>query len=249
MARVEFDFDQGDNAAWLAEPELSENRSRKLGDDSLNVENFLVGLRGWIGDAPYCVAATDMAKLAGSDGSAWSMSPRPEFADRYILSTFGVDRTGGVVEPSAVGLELLFRDNDRKLNRNQQIHINTVFPSARFIVVQSNKTSGEVNIHAKAEVSSPFEFIPDTDVESEPTLFKLGGSAGIGVGLNHERKVLLVSEVHSAIVEAMGEADTRAMWIFHKSHGPLIGKTHQTVVGLTLWELTAIDSIMKRVCF
>jgi hypothetical protein len=235
---MEFSFSEGDLVEWLAEPELRADRRMDLGD-VLEIQNLAIKCRGWIGDAPFSLDAERTAEKLNASTDAWQRVARPEFADRFVFTTFGVQALGGMIDPTGLGLELLFRDDERKLNQGQRIHIHTVFPAARFQVVGSRQTDASAETMgefvAAAEVSPPGQLIPaairQLDVGISGTI---KGSASQRLVLTDKRQLMWSSTTFAAMVEAIGEGDTRALWVFHSPQGPLIGKTFETVTGLTV---------------
>src|ERR1700752_587892 len=116
---MEFALTEGDLIEWLAEPELRGTRDMDLGD-VLVIQNLAAGCRGWIGDAPISLDAEETAQKLKASSHDWARAARPEYAERFVLTTFGVQSTGGLVSPAGVGLELIFRDDERELNQGQR---------------------------------------------------------------------------------------------------------------------------------
>lgn len=63
---------------------------------------------------------------------------------------------------------------------------------------------------------------------------ELKGSASIETALDDKHRITWSTTTQSPVVEAFGEGATRASWLFHHYHGPLTGKTFETVTGLTM---------------
>jgi hypothetical protein len=227
---------EGDLIEWLVEPELRADRKMDLGD-VLNIENVASKCRGWIGDAPISLDPEATARKLNASNDEWQRVQRPEFSDRFILTTFGVHTSGGFIDPTGIGLELLFRDDSRKLNQGQRIHIHTVFPAARFQVVgtRQGEFAGEFAGDFRAELRAPGQLVPiESVLESLGTPAKLDGSASQKISLVDKRRLTWSSTTYAHIVEAFGEGDTRALWVFYRPDGPLTGKTFETVTGITL---------------
>ncbi|MBY5400951.1 hypothetical protein [Rhizobium leguminosarum] len=228
---------EGDLVEWLAEPELRDDRRMDLGD-KLEIENLVIKCRGWIGEAPFSLDVERTAQKLNASPDAWQKATRPEFSDRFVFTTFGVQSLGGVLHPSGVGLELVFRDDVKGINPGQRIHLHTVFPSARFLVTTSDE--GSLGTLVKAEAKFAAEIVPPGYLTPLLGALKgvglgseLKGSASIETALNNKHTMTWSTTAHSPIVEAFGEGDTRAFWLFHHNHGPLAGKTFETVTGLT----------------
>jgi hypothetical protein len=236
---MDFALTEGDLVEWLVEPELRSDRNIHLGD-VLEIENIAAKCRGWIGDAPFSLDAERTARTLKASDEDWLRAARPEYSDRFVFTTFGVQSFGGLVDPAAIGLELVFRDNERKLNQSQRIHIHTLFPAARFQVAASSRGefgaefSGQ--LFAAAELSPPGQLIPASLDQATASLnaAEIKGSASQRIVLTNKRQLTWSTTTHAAIVEAIGEGDTRALWVFHRPHGPLTGKTFETVTGITI---------------
>jgi hypothetical protein len=236
MADRELTLDKGDLMEWLAEPELRPDRRMTLGD-KLEINNILVNCRGWIGEAPFALDPEKAAKTLNDADDTWEKAARPEFANRFVFTTFGVNSLGGIVSPQGLGLELVFREDSPELNRGQRIQINSVFPSALFQVYSESSTQGESKFNGvfEAELEPPGNLIKAaksaTGIED---FVKVGGSLALEASYSHNRKINWSTKSYSSVVEAIGVGDVRASWVFHKSHGPLTGKIFETVTGLTL---------------
>lgn len=241
---MELDFTQGDLVEWLAEPELRPDRRMDLGD-VLEVEKLLIKCRGWIGDSPVALRPDNVSSTLNIVDQTWQRQERPEFCERFVLTTFGIHSVEGLLDPEALGLELLYRDNTRHLNQGQRIHINCLFPSARFLLsgTRQHEASRETGIDLdtsaaavfRARLSAPGVLVPiATDEGSASADVQIKGSATNRVAVTDTNKVVWSTTTYTPVVEAFGEADTRAQWVFHRGHGPLSGKTLETVTGLTV---------------
>jgi hypothetical protein len=238
--KMELPLVEGDLVEWLVEPELRADRRMDLGD-VLEIENIAVKCRGWIGDAPFSLDAEQTARMLDAGTDSWRRAARPEFVDRFVLTTFGVQTLGGIINPEGLGLELVFRDNERGLNQGQRIHIHTLFPAARFQVTGTRQTSAGAEMETTGQFQAVAELKPPgqlmaiasglTDMKATGVL---KGSINQKVWANDKREITWSTTTYAAMVEAIGEGDTRALWVFHKPQGPLVGKTFETVTGLTL---------------
>lgn len=235
---MEFALTEGDLVEWLAEPELRGTRDMDLGD-VLEIQNLAASCRGWIGDAPISMDAEQTAKKLKASPDDWTRAARPEYADRFILTTFGVQSTGGLVGPAAVGIEQVFRDDERELNEGQRILIHTVFPSAQYQITRTSNT--EFNSESSAGLEASAELAPPGHLKPLSSALAAAGIAGDlkasgnqRIALTAKHRLAWSTTTHASMVEAIGEGDTRALWVFHRPQGPLTGKGFETVTGLTL---------------
>ena len=241
---MEIQFTQGNSTNWLAEPELVLDRRIKLGD-KLAIEGILANCTGWIGDAPFAIDAEREAELHKVSRELWRTETRPEFAQKFIFVTFGVRDFGGILKPRGVGLELVFRDDDQKLNPGQRIQINSVFPSALFHVWRTTTTKGEVDVSSSTEANSHVtmqaELTPPgilrpilTSIADISAAGSIKNSSNFSAIVSRNDKIFWSAKTYAPVVEALGEGDTRAAWFFHHASGPLAGKTLETTTGITV---------------
>lgn len=218
-------------STWLAEedPHLGER---------MEIDNLVTKLRGFIGESPVAVSAASIAENLGLASAPWTAQLEEDGIKSVFVGVgFGIEHRARL-SPSAVGIELLFMDQQQKLNIGQRIHVHSLFPSPEYKVI------GEAELKASAELSANGEFratmVPpgilsnENSEDENASLLPLdaGGHAKAVVSANGNFN--LSTELRTPLVSAMGIGDHRAWWCLHKGSQELTGEDIMTWSGLAL---------------
>jgi hypothetical protein len=198
-------------------------RLQDLGSPDWSVKNPFASLRAYIADEPISFSLKEMHRVLAQ--------PIPRSLDFYrgyevwlIPNRFSVKKEGGISEPSSLGIQIEFRndDNDVNLNPGMTCSVIALLPEARFFqrgfftgaLSGAFTPTGEISLNTESFV--PKESLPlSTDL-------KVGLNADVKVGLSFNY------QVHTPVISAIGIGSSRAEWMFSEESGPLYGKDIET---------------------
>jgi hypothetical protein len=233
--RFELPLNAGPSITWLAvDPEDPDDAH--LGP-AMKIDKFIARLTGFIGDSPIAIPARLAAEKMGINVAPWGELRRENLRSSFVGVGFGVRSFEGF-DPTAVGLELVFRDDEIGLNTRKKIHVHSLFPSAEYRVVASGEIEAGFEAGSKVEFRAPL--IPPgllgngdssaPDDQSRQLVFD--GTAGLKAAISGKGSISLSTEVRTPVVSAMGVGDRRAYWCFFRQKASLANEDIMTWTGL-----------------
>ncbi len=218
-------------ALWLAEerPHLG---------SAMEVENRITKLKGYIGEAPIAINSEAVAPSLGLESAPWVEAiEREGTRSIFVGVSFGIEHRAGF-SPSAVGIELLFRDDDRNLNGMQNIHVHSLFPAPEYRVIGGAKLEADAEVSAGGKFSASLDppgvlqaAVEDGEIDKS---VDLGAGAKASASATVGGNIKLATEIRTPLVSAMGVGDHRAWWCFHRAAQELTGEDIVTWTGLAL---------------
>lgn len=216
---------------WIKSGDSLAYREEHLGPVG-EIKNWLTDLKVNIGEAPIAVAADRAAEKLGLQVPAWSQLLGAEKRSWLLSNTFSLWRDGGLLEPDAVGIELLFRDDRGELNTGAKIHVHSLFPGPQCRILGKAGVEGE--FVCDAELLAPGKLsVPTGNPDPTEAAF-LTARGGLRARANANLSISASMTICTAKVAAIGTGDIRAQWEFYKDSLSLVGRPIETWTGLLL---------------
>jgi hypothetical protein len=236
---------------WIASADEASYRDEHLGEVDA-IDNPLMHLRVFLGDAPIAIAADRAAAELGLTGAKWAELVRTKKRSWLVRNSFSIKKSGGLLDPDAVGIELIFRDDSENLNLGENIHVHALLPGPQFRTVASvdAKVAANVggNLLCRGVLLPPGTLSAQSEVAS---LADAGDGKLLGGSLraqaNAEASISISMTICTTRIAAIGTGDTRAQWEFSKESESLIDRDIETWTGLLLSSNSRSISFKARV--
>jgi hypothetical protein len=237
MAKLDLPFDKGPNVTWWTQAELTSYENMYLGEVT-EIDNPLTNLKGFLGESPLALSPQLAARDLKLEQEPWQSLETKKLKSWFIKNVFGVQKMDGLVGPSAVGIELVYRDDDKKINRGHKIHIHSLFPTPEHQVIGQVGTKSDLESQSsftfKSQLKPPGILEAATQLLGDTLPMSLDASAGLKASFAGHAAIDLSATYYTPLISAMGTGDTIAQWCFYRAKGPLEGHDIPTWTGLLI---------------
>lgn len=235
MKTIELEFQLAPSSAWTEIVTDEQSRKVSLGEVE-SIERWFASYRVFLGESPVGISADDAAGKLGMKLEPWAEIKLAGRRSWLIRNAFSLMSSGSLLEPDAVGLELIFRDDRRSINVGKMLHVHSLLPGPEFQELAGG--SGHVVVDAKGRFVAQAKMAPTGSLQEEPADSTGGALLNAEGTLRAEAaaqgSVALRMSVCTTKVAAVGTGDRRAQWEFRKKQEPLIGHDIETWTGLLL---------------
>jgi hypothetical protein len=223
---------------WIGSTDEASYEKEHLGEVDA-VDNPLIHLRVFLGDAPIAIAADQTAAQLGLTAAKWSDLVRTKKRNWFLRNSLSIKMSGGLLEPDAVGIELVFRDDNADLNRGEKIHVHALLPGPQYCKFAT--IGGTAALNAGGSMMCAGVLVPPGTLSAIPGAAGVPGSGDsslLGGNLraqaNTDASISFSMTICTTRIAAIGTGGTRAQWEFSKESEPLVDRDIETWTGLLL---------------
>lgn len=235
MKTRELAFNPAPSLEWTQIVTEARAKRTRLGEAG-KVGKWYAKYRLFLGESPIAISAEQAARKLGMKLKPWTRLAGAGNRSWLIRNTFSLMSEGSLLEPDAVGIEIIYRDDRGKLNRGMPVHVHSLLPGPEFHEFANGGVSARLDANGRTVCQARMHPHGQFDAEA--------ASAATGAPLNAEGTLRGEAQVDGSIalrlslfttrVIAIGTGDRRAQWEFRKSKEPLIGQDIETWTGLLL---------------
>jgi hypothetical protein len=211
MKSTELEFLLAPSSAWTEVVTKKLRKQANLGEVDA-IERWFASYRIFLGEAPVAISADDAAKKLGMKPQPWAAIKHAGKRSWLIRNAFSLMSRGSVLEPDAIGLELVYRDDRREINVGKAVRVHSLLPGPEFQTIAGGR--GKVVVDTNGRFVAQAKMVPTGSLHEERANTAGGTELAAEGTLRAEASIggsiALRMSVYTTKVAAIGTGDLRA---------------------------------------